>query len=80
MEFQDCMITTKDNPYDPFLQFDQWYNFDTQMGYNTLSLLARVAYTSDEMSEADQQLSILSAIDEICLNDPTENYIQVYKY
>ena len=24
-----CMLTTKDNPFDPFTQFKFWYGFDT---------------------------------------------------
>lgn len=59
------MLTTVDNPFDPFTQFDDWYAFDTKAGYNTSALLARVVVTSDELSEADQSAAIESAIDEI---------------
>lgn len=58
-------LTTVDNPYDPFSQWDEWYVYDTMHGYNTCSLLALLTYTSDELSEADQNLSIENAIDEI---------------
>ena len=44
-------LTTLDNPYDPFDQFNQWFKFDTEKGYNSCSYLARIAKTSDEMSE-----------------------------
>lgn len=59
------MLTTVDNPYDPFTQFEEWYSFDQAAGYDSLGLLARVAITSDELSEADQSLAIEQAIDEI---------------
>ena len=59
------MLTTVDNPYSPFTQFDEWYAFDDAHGYGTLSLLARIAKTSDELSEADQSQAIEHAIDEI---------------
>ncbi len=59
------MLTTVDNPFDPFTQFDEWYSFDVASGYNTSALLARVVVTSDELSEADQSRAIESAIDEI---------------
>jgi hypothetical protein len=59
------MLTTVDNPYSPFDNWDEWYAFDTRMGYHTSSLLARVAITSDELSETDQSLAIEQAIDEI---------------
>lgn len=59
------MITTTDNPYDPFTQFDDWNAFDTINGYNTLSYLARITKTSHELSEEDEDIAIESAIDEI---------------
>lgn len=59
------MLTTSDNPFDPFTQFDQWYAFDTQRGYNTSAYLARIVRSSDELSEPDQQLAMEWAIDEI---------------
>lgn len=59
------MLTTVDNPYDPFTQYDEWYEFDAASGYHTPSLLARVVQTSDELSEADQSVAIEQAIDEI---------------
>ena len=27
-----AMLTTSDNPYDPFTQFDEWYAFDERKG------------------------------------------------
>lgn len=45
------MVTTKDNPYDPNKDFDEWYVFDTVNGYNTLSVLASMANISVEYSD-----------------------------
>lgn len=59
------MITTIDNPYDPFTQFDEWYEYDESKGYHTCSYLDRVVRTSDDLSELDQALAIEQAIDEI---------------
>lgn len=61
----EYMLTTVDNPFDPFTQFTQWFAFDTASGYHTASFLARIAKTSDELSDVDQRLAIQSAIDEI---------------
>lgn len=58
-------LTTVDNPFDPFTQFTQWYAFDTTRGYHSAELLARVARSSDDLSDADQHAAIQSAIDEI---------------
>ena len=30
----DYMLTTVDNPYNPFDQFNHWLLFDTENGYN----------------------------------------------
>lgn len=69
------MLTTVDNPFDPFTQFDEWYAFDQRSGYNTTELLARIVVSSDELSETDQSLAIEQAIDEIV----TENVSGVHK-
>lgn len=61
----DYMLTTVDNPYNPFTQFDEWFQWDYQAGYHTPSYLARIVISSDELSEADQDLAIDQAIDEI---------------
>lgn len=63
------MLTTKDNPYSPVTEFDQWRIWDEAAGYNTLSYLGRVVKTSDELSDADQSLAIEQAIDEIVANN-----------
>lgn len=59
------MLTTVDNPYSPFTQFDEWFAFDVAKGYNTSGLLARITVTSVELSEADQSVAIENAIEEI---------------
>jgi hypothetical protein len=61
----EYMLTTFDNPFNPFTEFDEWLTWDTNAGYNTPSLLARIASYSNDMSEADQELAIQQAIDEI---------------
>lgn len=61
----EIMLTTIDNPYDPFENFDEWYVYDVSRGYNTCAYLARIAKCSDELSEADEALAINQAIDEI---------------
>jgi len=71
----EMMLTTVDNPFDPFTQFKEWYAFDVSSGYNTLEMLARITKTSDELSEADQEAAINHAIDEIF----KENAIGVYR-
>lgn len=61
----ESMLTTVDNPFSPFTQYDEWLAYDTRMGHHTNALLARIVVTSDELSETDQELAIEQAMDEI---------------
>jgi len=71
------MLTTSDNPYNPFTEFDQWHSWDQAAGYNTAAYLARVVRTSDELSEADQSLALEQAIDEIVRENILGLYVKV---
>lgn len=72
-----AMVTTMDNPFDPFTQFDDWFAFDLERGYNTCSYLARIAITSNELSDVDKALAINTAVDEICRLNLRGNYKKV---
>ena len=55
-----CALTTFDNPYDPFEQFSDWFLFDVEKGYNTCAYLDRIAHTSEQFSEEENnQESVL---------------------
>lgn len=71
------MLTTIDNPYNPFTQFDEWLSFDRSSGYDTIEYLARLTITSHELSEADQSLAIENAIDEIVRENVNGKYRKV---
>jgi hypothetical protein len=58
-------LTTVDNPYDPFLRFREWLEYDRASGYDTPNYLGRVVITSDDLSDADQAEAVSIAIDEI---------------
>lgn len=75
----EVMLTTFDNPYNPFEQFQDWYAFDVQKGYNTCSYLARIAKTSNELSDKLNEEAIDEAIDEIIKEDFLEIYTKVFK-
>ena len=59
------MLTTIDNPFNPWTHFNEWNTWDQQAGYYTLAFQARVARTSPALSDADQDLAIELAIEEI---------------
>ena len=74
-----CMLTTFDNPFDPFEQFTSWFLFDTEKGYNSCSYLARIARTSDQFTEEENDKEIERAIDEIIKYDFRNVYKKVTK-
>ena len=53
-----CALTTIDNPYDPFQQFDLWFLYDVEKGYNSCGYLARIARTSDQFSDFENMREI----------------------
>jgi hypothetical protein len=61
----EYMLTTRDNPFDPFTQWSQWYAWDEGRGYCSSGLVARIANTSTDLSDADYSRAIQQAIDEI---------------
>ncbi len=69
------MLTTFDNPYDPFEQFSYWFLFDVEKGYNSCSYLARIARTSDMLSDKENDMEIERAVDEILKYD----FMNIYK-
>ena len=71
----ECMLTTFDNPFDPFEQFTSWFMFDIEKGYYSCSYLARIANLSDEMSQRERDSEIERAIDEIIKYD----FCNIYK-
>ena len=70
MNNKRTMVTTTDNPFDYFKQFDSWKEYDEKIaGYQTLSYIARIAVLSTELSEREMNSAIESAVDEICEMD-----------
>lgn len=74
-----CMLTTVDNPYDPFEQFTSWFLFDTEKGYNSCGKLMRIVKFSDGLTEKEEDVEIERAIDEIIKYDPLDIYKKVTK-
>ena len=70
-------LTTFDNPYDPFEQFTSWLLFDEEKGYHSCSYLGRIARTSDQLSDEENDLEVERAIDEIVKYDFRNIYKKV---
>lgn len=78
---KDCMLTTIDNPYDPFEQFTSWLLFDKEKGYDSCERLARIVQpriTSD-MTENEVNDVTEAAIDEIIKYDFLNVFAKAFK-
>lgn len=73
----EYMLSTFDNPFNPFDDFDSWYQFDSDKGYNSCSYLARIARTSDQLSDEENSQEIERAIDEIIKYDFMNIYTKI---
>lgn len=71
----ECMLTTNDNPFDPFEDFTSWFLFDVEKGYNTCSYLARIANLTDDLSQQEANQEVERAIDKIIKYD----FMDIYK-
>lgn len=68
-------LTTHDNPYDPFDDFDKWFMYDNDHGYHSCGYLARVARTSDALTPKENFAALEEAIDDIVRLD----FMNLYK-
>lgn len=71
----EVMLTTFDNPFDPFDEFLSWFLFDVEKGYYTCNKLARIARSSEDFSTIEEKRETERAIDEIIDND----FLNIYK-
>lgn len=73
------MLTTIDNPYDPFEDFKSWFKYDVEHGYNTCGYLARISRTTDQFTDEENAIEIENAIDEIIEHDFMNIYVKLKK-
>ena len=71
------MLSTIDNPINPFDDFVSWFLFDIEKGHNCSGLLARFANFDDKMTQNESDIECERAIDQIIENDPLGLYIKV---
>ena len=72
-----CMLTTFDNPYNPFDEFTSWFMFDEEKGYHSCAYLGRIAKTSEQLSDEENAQEIERANDEIIKYDFQNIYKKV---
>ena len=78
-EVGSFMLTTIDNPFNPFIQLTEWQDFDHAMGYYTAELLARVVDPPPNLSDADIAYMIDEAQGRVIDLDPFKIYRRISK-
>lgn len=71
----EVAVTTFDNPYDPFDQFEEWLLFDAEKGYNTPGELDRLTHITDDMTQKEELQEIERGIDRMIELD----FMNIYK-
>ena len=74
---KQCMLTTIDNPFNPFDDYNSWLSFDKEHNYNCAERLMRIAQITDEMSMIEEEKETERAIDEILKYDILHIYQKV---
>ncbi|MBO4540756.1 MAG: hypothetical protein J5736_02140 [Bacilli bacterium] len=69
MSTSPVKLSTFDNPFSPFSRFDEWLSFDNSKGYGSISLLARTARVSSQLTDEENEAEENRAIDEIIKYD-----------
>lgn len=71
------MLSTIDNPYNPFTDYGKWLQWDHDHEYFTQEYLARIANISIEMEDEAADMLIEQAMREIVENDESGTFIIV---
>ena len=75
----EFMLTTFDNPFDPFEQFTQWRLFDIEKGYFTCERLAKLAQFREDMSQKEIDDESDRAAEQLIDMDFLNIYKKVYR-
>lgn len=77
----NAMLSTIDNPYNPFTDYDEWKAFDTLEGHNTyetLAVLGSFGLLQSRLSEAEFDLHVIATMNRLIDTDPIGLFIKVW--
>lgn len=75
----DYMITTIDNPWNPFTHYHEWLSFDMRHCYNTQEWLAALTKTSNDLMDEEIKEQIDAGALSLLSLDPYGLHVKVYK-
>lgn len=71
-------VTTLDNEFNPFTEFDKWKQRDEELGYDTCSTLDRIHGSTIELSNELNEILLERSIDDLMRHISFVDYIKVY--
>ena len=74
---KECMLSSFDNPFDYFTQFNDWNLYEKEKGTDSCETLARIAKITDDMTQKEVDEEIERAVDEIIKHDFLNLYVKV---
>jgi hypothetical protein len=75
LAFEDkILLTTTDNPFNPFVDWDAWYAEDLRLGHDTCGRISRTYVDTDDMSDTDSAVEYARTIREIFSLDADNLY------
>lgn len=76
---RDFALTTLDNPFNPFTQWNEWLAFDIKAGHFTCERLDKASFTSMELPDDMNDEELERAANEIVANDPLLIYVKIFR-
>ena len=74
----EVMLTTFNNPFNPFKQFNDWLNFDYRNGTDCCGTVARLSMCTNALSDELNDTEIERAMDSIVELMPTV-FVKLHK-
>lgn len=76
MDTKNGLLTTTDNPFDPFTQWEEWLAFDRNNKYFTCEIIARLTDEKPNDDEDEKESKYNKAVQ--MLLDFSPNHLMVY--
>lgn len=73
----EFMLSTIDNPYDPFEQFTLWHLFDKEKGYDSCERLMRLVDIHEDMTPQELDAATDEAMDKLIEEDVMNVFVKV---
>ena len=75
----DYMVTTIDNPWNPFVHYHEWLSYDMQHGYFTDQWMYVLTKTSNDLRPEEIEEQIDAGVTRLLEIDPYGLHVKVYE-